>query len=186
ELLRGRPAAEQLDPQPGPTALARRRADPRFALQVLQVPEARHRTRGHRHPAPGASLDARPGGRDPARPDASCQRCRVLRAGPDGSDRQDARGRRDRRRRRWPARLHHRTGEWRLMRGLRLIGALAATALLVGGCSYDYLQRTDRVGYSAGDAVRANIERETQDPSKKSMYSTGGLVKDGVVMPGSG
>ena len=72
------------------------------------------------------------------------------------------------------------------MRGLRLIGALAATAIVIGGCSYDYLQRTDRVGYSAGDAVRANIERETQDPSKKSMYATHGLGKDGVVQSGSG
>jgi hypothetical protein len=56
-------------------------------------------------------------------------------------------------------------------------------ALLLSGCTYDYLQRTDRVGYSAGDAVKANLERETTSPSKKSMYSTDGLGKDGAVIP---
>jgi hypothetical protein len=66
----------------------------------------------------------------------------------------------------------------------RLILLLSAiAALLLGGCTYDYLQRTDRVGYSAGDAVKANLERETLDPSKKSAYSTKGLGKDGDVVP---
>ena len=59
----------------------------------------------------------------------------------------------------------------------------AAIALALGGCSYDYLQRTDRVGYSAGDAVKANLERETLDPAKGSAYSTKGLGKNGVVVP---
>lgn len=54
-------------------------------------------------------------------------------------------------------------------------------ALTLAGCAYDYLQRSDRVAYSAGDAVKANLERETTSPSKKSMYSTGGLGKNGVV-----
>ncbi len=58
--------------------------------------------------------------------------------------------------------------------------ALAA-ALLLGGCSYDYVQHTDRVGYSAGDAVKANLERETKSPSKRSMYSTTGLGRNGDV-----
>jgi hypothetical protein len=60
------------------------------------------------------------------------------------------------------------------------------TALLLAGCSYDYLQRSDRVAYSAGDAVKANLERETTSPSKKSMYSTSGLGKDGTVVNAPG
>jgi hypothetical protein len=52
-------------------------------------------------------------------------------------------------------------------------------AALLGGCTYDYAQRLDRVSYSAGDAVKANLARETIDPSKKSMNDTTGLGQDG-------
>jgi hypothetical protein len=64
-----------------------------------------------------------------------------------------------------------------------LLRAVVAAALVtaVSGCSYDYRQRTDRVAYSHGDAVRANLARETQNPSKGSAYRTNGLGKDGVV-----
>jgi hypothetical protein len=55
-------------------------------------------------------------------------------------------------------------------------------ALALGGCTYDYLQHTDRVAYSAGDAVTANLESETINPSKRSMYSTAGLGKNGAVL----
>ena len=69
----------------------------------------------------------------------------------------------------------------------RPVGLLVALALggtlLLGGCSYDYLQHTDRVAYSAGDAVRANLESETVNPSKRSMYRRSGLGKNGVVTP---
>lgn len=58
----------------------------------------------------------------------------------------------------------------------------AATATLLAGCSYDYAQHTDRVAYSTGDAVRANIERETTSPSKRSMYATKGLGQNGRVV----
>ena len=58
--------------------------------------------------------------------------------------------------------------------------ALAAT-LLLGGCAYDYAQRTDRVGYAAGNAVKANIAMQTINPSKPSMNTTTGLGKNGVV-----
>ena len=58
---------------------------------------------------------------------------------------------------------------------------LAGAALLLSGCAYDYLQHTDRVGYSAGDAVKANLVQETTNPSKRSMYLKGGLGKNGVV-----
>ena len=57
----------------------------------------------------------------------------------------------------------------------------AGTALLLSGCAYDYLQHTDRVGYSAGDAVKANLAQETTSPSKRSMYLKGGLGKNGIV-----
>ncbi len=66
-----------------------------------------------------------------------------------------------------------------------LIGSAAFVlmASLTGGCaSYDYLQHTDRIGYRAGNAVRANLERETIDPSNGSMYDTSGLGRNGSVI----
>jgi len=60
---------------------------------------------------------------------------------------------------------------------------MAGAALLLGGCAYDYLQHTDRVGYSAGDAVKANLAQQTINPSKRSMYLKGGLGKNGFVVP---
>ena len=63
---------------------------------------------------------------------------------------------------------------------------IAGTAILaLGGCTYDYLQRSDRVGYSAGDAVNANLEAQTIDPANPAANSTKGLGKDGVVPPKS-
>lgn len=64
---------------------------------------------------------------------------------------------------------------------LRLIAA-AGAALLLSGCAYEYLQNTDRVGFSAGDAVQANLAQQTINPSKRSMYLKGGLGKNGVVV----
>lgn len=67
-----------------------------------------------------------------------------------------------------------------------LIGSAAfiLTASLVSGCArYDYLQHTDRISYRAGNAVKANLERETINPSSGSMYDTTGLGKNGSVMP---
>lgn len=65
----------------------------------------------------------------------------------------------------------------------RRAGLAALLALLLSGCAYDYLQHSDRVAYSAGDAVKANLERETTSPSKKSMYVTSGLGRNGSVVP---
>ncbi len=68
------------------------------------------------------------------------------------------------------------------MRKVTFAGRLAVVlglAALTGGCAYDYVQRTDRVAYSAGDAVRANIERETTNPSHKRQYDTTGLGRNG-------
>ena len=68
----------------------------------------------------------------------------------------------------------------------RLALILAGTAALaLSGCAYDYLQRTDKVGYSAGDAVKANLEAQTIDPARDAAYSTKGLGKNGYVEPKS-
>jgi hypothetical protein len=60
-------------------------------------------------------------------------------------------------------------------------GALAAVIAL-GGCTYDYIQHTDKVGYSAGDAVKANLEQQTLNPAGKARYNTGGLGSTGNVV----
>ena len=62
-------------------------------------------------------------------------------------------------------------------------GLLLAAAAGLGGCTYDYTQHSDRIAYSAGDAVKANLEAETIDPSNPSMYSKKGLGKNGRVIP---
>jgi ABC-type uncharacterized transport system auxiliary subunit len=66
---------------------------------------------------------------------------------------------------------------------VRRVLALAAVAVLLSGCAYDYLQRTDRVAYHAGNAVQANTAIQTTNPTKASMYNTSGLGKNGNVMP---
>jgi hypothetical protein len=67
----------------------------------------------------------------------------------------------------------------------RLAGLAAAAigALLLSGCAYDYLQRTDRVGYNAGDAVKANLAIQTTDPANPASYRTRGLGRNGYVIP---
>jgi hypothetical protein len=60
--------------------------------------------------------------------------------------------------------------------------AVLAVLSALSGCAYDYRQRTDRVGYAAGDAVKANLLRETTNPAKASMYSTKGLGRNGPVI----
>lgn len=64
---------------------------------------------------------------------------------------------------------------------LRLAGT-AALVLSLSGCAYDYIQRTDRVSYHGGDAVHANLEQETINPSKRSMKNVSGLGKNGAVV----
>ncbi len=65
-----------------------------------------------------------------------------------------------------------------VVRGVATLAVFSALA----GCAYDYRQRTDRVGYAAGDAVKANLARNTANPTKASMYSTKGLGKNGSVI----
>ena len=72
------------------------------------------------------------------------------------------------------------------MTGILRILLAGGIATVLSGCAYDYLQHTDRVGYSAGDAVKANLVQQTTNPSKRSMYLKGGLGKNGVVTSQSG
>lgn len=62
------------------------------------------------------------------------------------------------------------------------LAAAAGAALLLGACAYDYAQRTDRVGFSAGNAVHANLEGQTVNPSDGARYKTGGLGRNGVLV----
>ena len=71
----------------------------------------------------------------------------------------------------------------KLLRVARRLVLAAPLGLALCGCTYDYLQHTDRIAYSAGDAVKANLEAETINPSKASMWVTTGLGKNGDVMP---
>lgn len=66
---------------------------------------------------------------------------------------------------------------------IRLAAVAIAAATLLGGCAWDYLNHEDRVSYRAGNAVDANLEQETVNPSKGSMYVTQGLGKNGAVVP---
>lgn len=68
---------------------------------------------------------------------------------------------------------------------LRLALVGGGLALLLGGCAYDYMQRTDRVAFHAGDAVKANLEAQTTDPANPDARSVKGLGKSGVVVPGA-
>jgi hypothetical protein len=65
------------------------------------------------------------------------------------------------------------------LKGLAAIGMLA----LLGGCAFDYLNRLDRVTLAGGDAVKANLEMQTTDPTKDSQYRTKGLGSNGAVIP---
>lgn len=67
-----------------------------------------------------------------------------------------------------------------LVRNAVLLGSLA---LALTGCAYDYLQRSDRVAYSAGDAVKANLEQQTANPTGKARYDKSGLGRNGDVIP---
>lgn len=61
--------------------------------------------------------------------------------------------------------------------------AILALGALTAGCTYEQANHSDRVTLAAGNAVRANLERETVNPSKGSMYWLRGLGRNGVVIP---
>lgn len=64
-----------------------------------------------------------------------------------------------------------------------LVALTVVSVSVLAGCSYDYAQRTDRVAHSAGNAVRANLEQSTTNPSSKAANSTTGLGKTGKTVP---
>jgi hypothetical protein len=66
---------------------------------------------------------------------------------------------------------------------LRIVLLAGAVMAPLGGCTYDYLNRQDRVTFAAGNAVRANLERETADPTDRSRYSVKGLGRNGQQIP---
>jgi hypothetical protein len=70
-----------------------------------------------------------------------------------------------------------------MLTGIKLALVVASLGVTMAGCTYDYLNHSDRIAYSAGDAVNANLERETINPSKKSMYLRWGLGRNGSVIP---
>lgn len=77
----------------------------------------------------------------------------------------------------------------RFTRTAIVLGAFVTMAVVtapLAGCSYDYLQHTDRVSFRAGNAVAQNLESETINPSKRSMYAKGGLGKNGIVTSNAG
>jgi hypothetical protein len=65
---------------------------------------------------------------------------------------------------------------------MAMLGALAA-CLVLAGCVYDYTNHEDRVSYSAGDAVAANLIKETINPEYRAMYKKQGLGRNGIVVP---
>ena len=67
-------------------------------------------------------------------------------------------------------------------RPVRLTALLLLTAP-IGGCTFDYLNRLDRVTLAGGNAVQANLERETVNPGTRAAYDTHGLGADGGVIP---
>ena len=67
---------------------------------------------------------------------------------------------------------------------VRLVLICGASMLLLAGCAWDYLANSDQVSYSAGDAVKANLEAQTTNPSDDTQYDTTGLGKNGKVTPG--
>ncbi len=71
-----------------------------------------------------------------------------------------------------------------MTRGIAL--RLAGTAMLtlaLAGCAYDYLNHSDRVAFSSGDAVKANLESETVNPANPASDNLSGLGKNGPVNP---
>jgi hypothetical protein len=69
-----------------------------------------------------------------------------------------------------------------LMRTAALLTS-ALLALVLGACTYDYLNNLDRVTLAGGDAVQRNLEQQTINPANRKSYKTTGLGANGNVIP---
>ncbi|MCF6328120.1 MAG: hypothetical protein L3J21_12675 [Devosiaceae bacterium] len=60
---------------------------------------------------------------------------------------------------------------------------VASLTLIISACNPAYLSNSDRITQGAGNAVKANLEGQTIDPSSDEQYDVSGLGKDGGVIP---
>ncbi len=56
---------------------------------------------------------------------------------------------------------------------------VASLTLIVSACDPTYLANSDRITQGGGNAVKANLEAQTIDPSSDEQYDVSGLGKDG-------
>jgi len=66
---------------------------------------------------------------------------------------------------------------------LKTTAIVASLTLIVSACNPAYLANSDRITEGAGNAVQANLEGQTIDPSSDEQYDVSGLGKDGAVLP---
>ena len=67
-----------------------------------------------------------------------------------------------------------------MLKSVIVVGSLS---LLLSGCDLTYLTNSDQITPGAGNAVNANIEGQTIDPSSDAQYNVHGLGADGSVVP---
>jgi len=60
---------------------------------------------------------------------------------------------------------------------------VASLTLIVSACDLTYLANSDRITQGAGDAIKANLEGQTIDPSSDEQYDVSGLGKNSGVIP---
>jgi len=66
-----------------------------------------------------------------------------------------------------------------VLKNLMLVGGMS---LVLSGCNLAYLANSDRVTQGGGNAVKANLEAQTINPSSASQYDVSGLGKNGSVI----
>jgi hypothetical protein len=68
-----------------------------------------------------------------------------------------------------------------MMRRLLALAAIVTLTGALGACAYDYLQHSDKVAYSSGDAVKANLAAQADDPANPNSDNVDGLGKNGPI-----
>jgi len=74
----------------------------------------------------------------------------------------------------------------RMMKSVAILKStiiIASLTLMVSACDPTYLANSDRITQGAGNAVKANLEGQTIDPSSDEQYDVTGLGKNGGVLP---